>query len=88
MKTLLMISACLGFTAAIAGCSDEAQLDRAESELREEHLETHEEASEAKADGVVTEDEREEVAEEVRETEAAAGEVAEQAGDLIESKTD
>ncbi len=73
---------------ALAGCSDEAQLDSAVENFNEERAEVGEEMGSAMADGVVDADELEEVQDEREDTIEAAGEVAEQRGDLIEEKTD
>ena len=86
--TRLLYVLLLTAPALAAGCSDEAQLERAQEEFREERAETAEAVGEAQEDGVVTAKEHAEVAEERAETAEAAGEVAEQTGDLIESETD
>ena len=83
MKTIPWLTLSL---ALLAGCTAEQQLEDARKELAEERAETIEAAESAQADGVVTDDEREEVREELGETAAAQGEVAEQAGELVEKQ--
>ena len=78
----------LGLFAALPGCTDEQQLEDAREDLTEERGETAEEVIDAREDGIVTGDEAGEVREEVGEDYGAAGEVAEQKGELIESELD
>lgn len=70
------------------GCSDEQQLRNAESDLRKQEVETAETINKAKADGVVTSEEKAEIREKEGDEAEAAGDVAENAGDVIEDRTD
>lgn len=85
LPTYLLLT--LSLVAFNTGC-DETQLENAQEDYNEEVQETDQAVAEAAQDGVLDNDEMENVAEERRETTEAAGEVAEQQGDLIESKTD
>ena len=80
-------------TAAFATCltaigCDEAQYDMSVDNYNEEVQEGREELNEAQADGAISFDELEELEDQNDEIREAAGEVAEQTGDLIEAKTD
>ncbi len=88
MKTLFTLLIAAGLLGVAAGCTDEQQLEQAQEDLVEERSETAEVVREAREDGVVTPDEREDLIEEQGDDAAAAGEMAEQQGELIESQTD
>ncbi len=88
MKKFAAMLIALSMGAVTLGCTEEAQLQDAQSEFRDEQLETQEEINEALDDGVVTPGEQEEVREERGEDVEAAGDVADEAGEVIQERAD
>ena len=69
------------------GC-DEAQYENAVDDLQETQVDLQQEYGAAASDGVIGAEDMEEIEDQQEDVAAAAGEVAEQKGDLIESKLD
>jgi len=89
MRKLSVLTLCAALSCfGVLGCTDAQQVEDAQEDLVEEQNETAEEIGDAMEDGLVTEDEAEEITEEQGETIGAAGELAEQEGELIEEQAD